>query len=297
MLLTVGTTEAVEAIAEAQENLQEVAKNPGILRTYFQNLVPDLLNFALQVVIAVIVYAVGAKLIGLIVKIVRKTMERRNADVGVIQFLSAVVKYALYFILILTILSLFGIATTSAVAVLGSCGVAVGLALQGSLSNFAGGVLILLLKPFVVGDYIIEGSNEGTVYEISVFYTKLKTVDNKMIVIPNGNLSNISLVNVSHMDKRRVDIVVGIGYEADIRTAKNILYEIGRNDPARLPEEDVVVFVDNLGASSVDLGIRIWVKTADYWDTKWRLMENIKYALDENHISIPYQQIDVQIKQ
>ena len=121
MLLTVGTTEAVEAIAEAQENLQEVAKNPGILRTYFQNLVPDLLNFALQVVIAVIVYAVGAKLIGLIVKIVRKTMERRNADVGVIQFLSAVVKYALYFILILTILSLFGIATTSAVAVLGSC--------------------------------------------------------------------------------------------------------------------------------------------------------------------------------
>ena len=261
MLLTVGTTEAVEAIAEAQENLQEVAKNPGILRTYFQNLVPDLLNFALQVVIAVIVYAVGAILIGLIVKIVRKTMERRNADVGVIQFLSAVVKYALYFILILTILSLFGIATTSAVAVLGSCGVAVGLAL------------------------------------ISVFYTKLKTVDNKMIVIPNGNLSNSSLVNVSHMDKRRVDIVVGIGYEADIRTAKNILYEIGRNDPARLPEEDVVVFVDNLGASSVDLGIRIWVKTADYWDTKWRLMENIKYALDENHISIPYQQIDVQIKQ
>ena len=129
-----------------------------------------------------------------------------------------------------------------------------------------------MLKPFVVGDYIIEGSNEGTVYEISVFYTKLKTVDNKMIVIPNGNLSNSSLVNVSHMDKRRVDIVVGIGYEADIRTAKNILYEIGRNDPASLPEEDVVVFVDNLGASSVDLGIRIWVKTADYWDTKGRLM-------------------------
>ena len=149
MLLTVGTTEAVEAIAEAQENLQEVAKNPGILRTYFQNLVPDLLNFALQVVIAVIVYAVGAKLIGLIVKIVRKTMERRNADVGVIQFLSAVVKYALYFILILTILSLFGIATTSAVAVLGSCGVAVGLALQGSLSELCRRSADPLLKPFV----------------------------------------------------------------------------------------------------------------------------------------------------
>lgn len=297
MLLTIDTTEAVEAIAEAQENLQEVAKNPGIIRTYFQNLVPDLLNFALQVVIAIIVYAVGAKLIGLIVKLVKKTMERKNADVGVIQFLSAVVKYTLYVILIMTILSLFGVATTSAVAVLGSCGVAIGLALQGSLSNFAGGVLILLLKPFVVGDYIIVGSNEGTVFEISIFYTKLNTIDNKVVVIPNGNLSNSSLVNATHMDKRRVDLTVGIGYEADIRTAKNILYEIGRNDPSRLAEDDVIVSVDDLGASSVDLGIHVWVKTADYWNAKWRLTENIKYALDENHISIPYQQIDVQIKQ
>lgn len=297
MLLTIDTTEAVEAISQAQENLQEVAKNPGILRTYFENLVPDLLNFALQIVIAFIVYAIGAKLITFIVKILRKTMERRNTDLGVIQFLSAVVKYALYFILIMTILGLFGIATTSAVAVLGSCGVAVGLALQGSLSNFAGGVLILLLKPFVVGDYIVEGANEGTVYEISIFYTKLKTVDNKVVVIPNGNLSNSSLVNISHLDRRRVDLVIGIGYEADIRTAKEILYQIAKADEARLPEEEPDVYVDNLGASSVDLGVRLWVKTEDYWPTRWRLLEKIKYALDENHISIPYQQIDVQIKQ
>ena len=296
MLLTIDTTEAVEAISQAQENLQEVAKNPGILRTYFENLVPDLLNFALQVVIAFLVYAVGAKLISFIIKVARKTMERRNTDVGVIQFLSALIKYALYFILIMTILGLFGIATTSAVAVLGSCGVAVGLALQGSLSNFAGGVLILLLKPFVVGDYIVEGSNEGTVYEISIFYTKLKTVDNKVVVIPNGNLSNSSLVNISHMDRRRVDLVVGIGYEADIRTAKEILYRLAAADEARIPEEEPVVCVENLGASSVDLGVRVWVKTEDYWPARWRLLENIKYALDENHISIPYQQIDVQIK-
>lgn len=296
MLETIEFTESVDVITEAQAGIEQVAKNPGIIRTYFASLVPDLFNFALQVIIAIIVYAVGAKLIKMTVKIVRKTLERRNTDIGVIQFLSAVIRYSMYFVLFMVILNLFGIATTSAVAVLGSCGVAVGLALQGSLANFAGGVLILLLKPFVVGDYIIEGANEGTVYEISIFYTKLKTVDNKVIVIPNGNLSNSSLINVSHMDNRRVDVAVGIAYEADIRTAKDILYKVAEEDPARLPGEDIVVAVDNLGASSVDMTVRIWVKSEDYWPTKWRLTENIKYALDENNISIPYQQIDVQIK-
>ena len=297
MLETIESTESVDVITEAQAGIEQVAKNPGIIRTYFESLIPDLFNFALQVIIAIIVYAVGAKLIKMTVKIVRKTLERRNTDIGVIQFLSAVIRYSMYFVLFMVILNLFGIATTSAVAVLGSCGVAVGLALQGSLANFAGGVLILLLKPFVVGDYIIEGANEGTVYEISIFYTKLKTVDNKVIVIPNGNLSNSSLINVSHMDNRRVDVAVGIAYEADIRTAKDILYKVAEEDPARLPDEDIVVAVDNLGASSVDMTVRIWVKSEDYWPTKWRLTENIKYALDENNISIPYQQIDVQIKQ
>ncbi len=296
MPVTIESTESVDVITEAQAGIEQVAKNPGIIRTYFESLIPDLFNFALQVIIAIIVYAVGAKLIKMTVKIVRKTLERRNTDIGVIQFLSAVIRYSMYFVLFMVILNLFGIATTSAVAVLGSCGVAVGLALQGSLANFAGGVLILLLKPFVVGDYIIEGANEGTVYEISIFYTKLKTVDNKVIVIPNGNLSNSSLINVSHMDNRRVDVAVGIAYEADIRTAKDILYKVAEKDPARLPDEDIVVAVDNLGASSVDMTVRIWVKSEDYWPTKWRLTENIKYALDENNISIPYQQIDVQIK-
>lgn len=242
---TIESTESVNVITEAQAGIEQMAKNPGIIRTYFESLVPDLFNFALQVIIAIVVYAVGAKIIKMTVKIVRKALERRNTDIGVIQFLSAVIRYSMYFVLFMMILNLFGIATTSAVAVLGSCGVAVGLALQGSLANFAGGVLILLLKPFVVGDYIIEGSNEGTVYEISIFYTKLKTVDNKVIVIPNGNLSNSSLINVSHMDKRRVDVAVGIAYEADIRTAKDILYKVAEEDPARLPGEDIVVAVDN----------------------------------------------------
>ncbi len=297
MLGTIDTTETVDVLAEAQAGIQEVAENPGIIRTYFENLVPDLLNFALQVVVAIIVYGISVKVISMIVKLARKTLEHRNADVGVIQFLCSVIKYGLYFILFMVILNLFGVATTSAVAVLGSCGVAVGLALQGSLSNFAGGVLILLLKPFVVGDYIIEGSNEGTVYEISIFYTKLKTADNKVIVIPNGNLSNSSLTNMSHMDRRRVDVVIGIAYEADIRTAKEVLYEVADKDPARIKEEEPLVIVDNLGASSVDIGVRIWVPTELYWEAKWRLMENMKYALDEHGISIPYPQLDVKIKE
>jgi small conductance mechanosensitive channel len=290
-------TETMEKMNDAKESLQEVAENPGMIRTWLEGLVPDLLSFALQVVLAVIVYAVGARLIKWIQKMLKKSMERRNADVGLIQFLSAVVKYSLYFILIMVILNLFGIATTSVVAVLGSAGVAVGLALQGSLSNFAGGVLILLLKPFKVGDYIIQGSNEGTVFEISIFYTKLHTGDNKTVVIPNGELSNTSLVNVSHMEKRRVDITVGIAYEADIRTAKKVLLELAQKDEARLPEEEAVVYVNDLGASAVELGVRIWVKTEDYWPAKWRLTEQIKYSLDEHNIPIPYQQIDVQIKQ
>lgn len=292
-------TETVEMLNQAQENLQEVAKNPGIVGTWLQGLIPDLLNFAFQVVVSIIIYIVGSKIINLILKMFRKSMERRDVDTGVRQFVLPLIKYALYLVLIFIIMGLFGIATTSAVAVLGSAGVAVGLALQGSLSNFAGGVLILLLKTFRVGDYIIEhsGGKEGTVTEISIFYTKLLTIDNKVVMVPNGTLSNSSITNVSTMEKRRVDLVVGIAYEADIRTAKEVLYSVAEAEEARLPEEEILVFVDELGDSSVNMGVRIWVKTEDYWSARWRLTENIKYALDSHNISIPYPQMDVQIKQ
>lgn len=297
---SIGTsTEAMEVLSDAQAGLQEVAENPGIIRTWLEGLVPDLLNFALQVVIALVVYVIGGKIIKLILKMLSRGMERRGTDEGVKQFLLPLVKYSLYVILIFIIMGLFGIATTSAVAVLGSAGVAVGLALQGSLSNFAGGVLILLLKPFRVGDYIVEhsGGKEGTVTEISIFYTKLLSADNKMILVPNGTLANCTVTNVSGMEKRRVDVEVGIAYEADIRTAKEVLKKVAAEDEARLKEEEPVVFVDSLGDSSVNMGVRIWVEAENYWSTKWRLTENVKYALDEAGISIPYPQLDVQIKQ
>ncbi len=205
-------TEAVEALSQAGEQLQELTQNPGLIRTWLEGLVPDILNFAFQVLIAIVVYVVGGKLIKAVVKMVRRSMDKAGVDEGVKQFVIPLVKYALYVVLIFIIMGFYGFATKSAVAVLGSAGVAVGLALQGSLSNFAGGVLILLLKPFRVGDYIVEDSNknEGTVTEISIFYTKLLTVDNKVIVIPNGTLSNSSLTNVSHMEKTSIDVTVGI---------------------------------------------------------------------------------------
>ncbi len=282
-----------------EENLQEIAENPGLIRTWLEGLVPDILNFAFQVVLALLIYIIGARVIKWLVKLVGRSMDRAGADEGVKQFVKPLVKYGLYVLLIFMIMGVFGIATTSAVAVLGSAGVAIGLALQGSLSNFAGGVLILVLKPFRVGDYIIEDTNknEGIVSEISIFYTKLHTTDNRVVVIPNGILSNCSLTNVTDMDRRRVDLSVGISYEADIRKAKEILFKLATEEPARLPEEEPVVYVDTLGASSVDLGIRIWVRTEEYWSARWRLTENIKYAFDENGIEIPYQKIDVQIKQ
>lgn len=303
ILATIDSTEIVDTLTDAQENMQqnveEVAKNPGIIRAYFENLVPDLISFGLQVVIAILIYVVGAKIIKAILKMMNRSMERAGTDIGVKQFLSTVIKYALYIILIMIILNLFGIATTSVVALIGSAGVAIGLALQGSLANIAGGVLILLLKPFRVGDYIIEDTNknEGTVAEISVFYTKLLTIDNKVVMIPNGILANASLTNVSHMDKRRVDLVVGVSYEADIKKTKEVLQKVIEEEPARLKDEEMQVFVSELADSSVNMGVRVWVKAEEYWPAKWRITENVKLALDKNGISIPYPQLDVQIKQ
>lgn len=278
--------------------INEMTENPGVVVTYFKNMLPDLLSFLIQLVIAVVILLVGIKVIGVIVKMLRKTMEKGNTETGVITFLCSLVKYALYFVLCMIILSQFGVTTGSVVAVLGSAGLTVGLALQGSLQNFAGGVLILLLKPFAVGDYIIDNGSgdEGTVSAITIYYTKLLTIDNRMILIPNGSLSNSSITNVTRMVKRRVDIVVGVAYESDLAKVKKVLEQVIASEPAVLTEEAKDVFVSELADSSVNMGIHVWVKTSDYWTAKWRMTENIKNALDENGISIPYPQLDVQVK-
>lgn len=294
--------EGIEVSTEAMtlENAVELVKgtDSSVISDWLKGLLPWFLNFGFQILLAVVVYAVGARIIKFVRKIVRRWMERADADIGVKQFIDSLVKYSLYFILVVIILTFFGVTTASVVAVLGSAGLALGLAVQGTLSNFAGGVLILLLKPFHVGDYIIEDThgNEGTVTEITIFYTKLSTGDNKIIVIPNGSLANSSLTNVTHSKKRRIDLEVGIAYDADLKRAKEILYRLAEEEKDRLKSEEILVFVSELAASEVKLGIRFWVKTEDYWNVRWRLLEDIKLALDEAGIEIPYQKMDVQVK-
>ena len=273
-------------------------KELGKLTDYIGGKIPGILDFALGVVLALLVFWIGTIVIKWIRKLIRISMEKANVDKGVGQFVDSLVKFALYAILIFSIGSKFGLDTTSVAAALASCGVAIGLALQGSLSNFAGGVLILILKPFVVGDYIVEDNKgrEGTVTEIQLFYTKLLTVDNKTVIIPNGTLANTSLTNVTAQDKRRLDLTVGISYDADLKKAKELIAGLFAADEDILKEEGIDVFVDNLGESCVTIGARGWVKKEAYWTVKWRLTEAIKLTLDENGIEIPYNQVVVHVK-
>lgn len=270
----------------------------GVMKNWLQSVLPSVLGFFWSVVLALLVAYIGGKIIGVVRKMFVKSLHRRNAEEGVCQFADQVLKYFLWIVVIVIILSLFGFTASSLAAAVASLGVTAGLALQGSLSNFAGGLLILVLHPFRVGDYIIEDThkNEGTVIEISVFYTKLRTIDNKIIVIPNGTLANNSLTNATKSDRRQMDLVVPIGYDADIKKAKDILMELVEAEDRRLPE-DVNVFVKELGASSVDLGLRFWVPTDQYWPVRWQLLEDIKIRFDAEGISIPFQQVDVNIKQ
>lgn len=290
-------TRTLENLEQAAETLKNA--DSDMIREWLSSLVPGLLGFALQVVLAAVVYVIGSRLIRLARKFLRRWLEKSEADMGVRQFLDALLKCVLYFILIVTILTLFGVTTASVVAVVGSAGLALGLALQGSLSNFAGGVLILMLKPFKVGDYIREDThgNEGTVEEISIFYTRLMTADHNTIVIPNGMLANSSLTNITYSGIRRIHLEIGIAYEADLRLAKEVILKQAQAEICRVPEEETLVFVSELGASEVKIGLRIWVKTEEFWEAKWRLMENIKLALDACGIEIPYQKIDVQVKE
>lgn len=287
-----GTNEVTEVTQEAVENANEFVR-------YFQDHIPSLIGFGIKVVIALIAFLVGRILIKWVRKLVRTSLERSEADKGVEQFVDSVLKAGLYILLIFTIAAKLGVDTTSVAALVASGGVAIGLALQGSLSNFAGGVLILLLKPFTVGDYIIEDSNgnEGTVKEIQIFYTKLSTIDNKTIVIPNGMLTNNSLTNATAKDERRLDLKVDISYHADLRKAKDIIENLLKKDDCILKDEEIVVFVDELAASAVIIGARAWVKSEDFRPTKWRLLEEIKLTLDARGIEIPYQQVTVHMSQ
>ena len=261
----------------------------------FERYVPVACDYLLRIALVFVIFFVGRKLIKKIVSLCDQALKRHGMEVTVRRFFCNVINALGYICMLGILLQTVGLTATSLTALVASTGVAVGLALQGSLSNFAGGVLILLMKPFVIGDYIVQGNTEGTVKEIGLVYTELITADNRLIVIPNGTLIDSSIVNVTATGKRRLELSVGIGYKSDLKKAKEVLIRLGENDPARDPENPVNVFVSDLAESSVNLGLHVWVSSSEYWNAKWRLTENIKMAFDEEGIEIPFKQVEISV--
>lgn len=257
-----------------------------------------LLPMLFKILIAAIIYFVGRKLIDFVMKLLDKTFEKTEWEEGVESFLRSAAKIVLNVVLIFIIVSYLGIATTGLAALFASVGVTVGLALQGSLSNLAGGVLILILKPFKVGEYIISGGDEGTVISIEILCTKLRTGDNKIVIVPNGTLANSSITNVSREEFRRVDMVFGVSYDSDVKLVKRILQSAGEKHELVLKDDShaMKVFISEFADSSINFGFRVWCKNSDYWTVKWELMEQVKDAFDANNIVIPFNQIDVNMK-
>lgn len=279
-------------------NWQASGLDPGVIGRFLEELPEKALWLGLRIVLALAVFLLGMQLIKLLRRIVKKSLERSRVDVGIRQFTDSFVKAVLYILLIFMIAGGFGVDAASVVALLGSAGVAIGLAVQGSLSNLAGGVLILILKPFLVGDYIIDANGkEGTVTEIQLFYTKLLTSDNRTVILPNGTLANGSLVNVTADRYRRCDISVGISYSSDIRAAREALMDLMSRDQAVLKDREMRVVVDSLEDSAIQLTVRCWFTNEEYWDGRYRLTEEIKYALDQAGVQIPYPQLDVHVRQ
>ncbi len=268
------------------------------LNSILQKLADKTLDLGGRILFAIICFLIGAQIIKFVRKVVVHGMEKADADLGVKQFVDSFLKAALYVVLAFLIAASFGVDAASIVALLGSAGVAIGLAVQGSLSNLAGGVLILLLKPFKVGDYIVEGvtNKEGEVAEIQIFYTKLITPDNRMVILPNGNLANNTIVNVTTRQFRRADVQVSVAYDSDLKAAKDALLQMLKKDEKVLKDKEMLIFVDQLGDSGILLNVRCWFKNEDYWEGKWRITENCKYTLDSIGVEIPFNQIDVRMR-
>ncbi|MGW8287337.1 MAG: mechanosensitive ion channel family protein [Desulfobulbales bacterium] len=263
--------------------------------TYTSKAVELIMAYAPKVVLAVITLVVGLWLIGLITKVTRKSMEKTKVDKTLIPFITNLLSWGLKALLLISVASMVGIATTSFVAVLGAAGLAVGLALQGSLANFAGGVLILIFKPYNVGDLVEAQGHLGVVKEVQIFNTILLTPDNKRVIIPNGAVSNGSIVNYSAEGLLRVDLVIGIAYESDIPKAKEVLSKVMSDHQLVFEEPQSTVAVSELADSSVNLVVRPWCKASDYWQVYFDITEQAKVNLEDNGITIPFPQRDVHL--
>ena len=293
MAADTATTESVvgDAVKEATDQV-------SIVGQYIQKLTDWCMSKLGSIVVAVIFMVVCFKLVKLLLRILRKSFERSKLDPSVAGFFISAVKIVLNVLIVLTAASIVGFQITSFITILGTAGVTLGLALQGSLSNLAGGLLILILKPFRVGDYIVENNThcEGTVVSIDIFYTRLITFDNKSVVIPNGNISNTSHVNVTEHDMRRVDIPFSVAYDSDMEKVKRVTIETIKDVDGYLPDEQILFYIDEFADSGINMYVKFYATIEKFFDAKWDAMWKLKKAFDENDIEIPFNQMDVHMK-
>lgn len=301
MFLFAPDTTALPSVEETQAIAEEVQTDlaqlkPHVIMDTIRGWTPGLLTLAYRLAVAALIIIIGMKVAAFIRKFLKKTFDHMNMDLSLSKFLISLANAAVYAVILFMALEKIGIPSASIIALLGSATLAIGLSLQGSLANFAGGILILVMRPFSIHDYIVCQGVEGTVQNIGLVYTTLITVDNRNIIVPNGSLSNAIITNVTAQEKRKLEIKVGIGYSSDIRTAKEILKKIFEEHPLIINKEEITVFVDELADSAVVLGARGWTETSNYWTVKWAVTEQIKERFDAAGIEIPFNQLDVNVK-
>lgn len=253
-------------------------------------------DLGIQLLIAIVIIILGFKVIKIIEKTLKKQSKWKKLDLSVSTFLISLLSLSLKILLLIIAAGIIGIPTTSFITIIGSCGVAVGLALQGGLSNLAGGVMLLIFKPFKVGDYIESNSKEGTVKSITMFYTTLTTPDNKEIEMPNGTLTNSIITNYSANEERRLDLEFGVSYNSKIDDVKKVLNDIVESTENVLKDKDIIINIIRYDDSAVIYTVRVWVKKENYFNTLFEITEKVKYEFDKNNIEIPFPQLDIHTK-
>lgn len=286
MLATQDNTTVKELTKVMEDDSVSNEKKTSFLLQYLLDQREPLLRFGQTLLIALIVFVIGRKLVKLLLRFTDHWMERRSIEVSVRKFVMSLAGFGYNVLLIFVVAGILGVGTSSIVAMVGSAGLAIGLALQGSLSNLAGGVLILLLKPFQVGDYIITPQSEGTVQSIDIFYTRLTTTDNRVIVIPNGTISNSDVTNTTKQDKRLLILEFSVSYDADVALIRSILLKEMKHRNDILVKEPMSVVVTKLGPVKLRMNAKCWVETSKYWDVYYDMLERIKTLLQEQNISI-----------
>lgn len=297
MFLAQNTDAATNEVIKNIQNLENIDFSKVKMSSLLEKLLEWTATTGFKLIIGALIISIGFKLINKFVGRFIDVLEKKDVDITLSKFLKSLITVGLKIILVLPVLGYWGIQLSGIAALVASAGVAIGLALQGSLSNFAGGFIILFIRPFKVGDYIETATYGGTVEQIGLFYTHLVTIDNKQILIPNGTLSNGSLINYSAKPTRRVDLTFSVGYENDITHVKEVLNKIIERNKLILNEPAPFVAVSAHSASSVDFVVRAWCNTENYWSIYFDLLEEVKITFDKENISIPYPQMDLHLKE